>query len=1046
MAPVKYSNLPKTIATVFPSVSDAPIRLQGKRIEHVFENPAEIFNSIKGYYQNEILSQIYKIIGALDFVGNPSMVFSSLLTGVRDFFVTPSQAFLHSPADPSRVGMGVAKGTLSLFSHSASGVFGFISKMSASAGQVVAVLSLDDEFKRWHSDVIVAEAKGLNRQWKRRGVQSVPTMVMRPCYDVFRGVALGLTGVVVNPYVGTKKRGGAGFVKGVAAGTVGIIAKPVVGVLDAFSHASGSVYAMAKSVNVLEKRYQPPKRLRLSYSFGPKAVLMPYDQVTARSVYLLETHPMKISSSRAESIRAMGNEIHVASEVLPMEPGVETYLVASSHRIVLFQIKKESGGDIGTSIRWQVDLTRASSVSCKLQDQGHNGLALIISTTVPKKKVRITRQSSPDRKRGPATLSGPATDEAQGLPQLSIHDAASVTSALDRYDDDDDQQASEVLDSKREFEQEDNLYDESIKSKDGETLEWYTVVAEYQYGRQLNRIHNAICCIIGDFDGVLAYRSASYQGTTEGYTSFGELFFGKRPLGDALVTTPRYDKAVCEDLDVLPWMYDTMFQTLKGKSLERQQKMLVDMRNSWLLSREVSAALKDGTLGDLVDIRARSTFIPRAPPSLSSNVEVGDEVVSGILDELKQGNISYDQACGLLSSHAKSMVVSLSSDSSEVSSVTEGHDVNHDQLFSLDADSDRSGMEIFRSAKQSVLNQGDVFHSARQTSSGVRTPSEIRFYDGPERTPSQTPSTPADVQASRQSLPFLDAMDSSDLRSLAEKNLELQSSSGKSLKSAPLPDADSLADMGASTYSLPLNASRGARESMIPSSVHGQALRLRTESAPAGLVIPKTPKKPPSPPHVPPTVDSLAPSMLDSWISQPDNVPNHSRLSRMESMLEQLIIMNVRHLGHQDGYRIDGQNEEPEMIALRQEIADLRAQVHQATTDGSRREIIAALRNEVKLLKEELRAEKRKGRNNDASDVSDQDEEDKASGGVSGLSLDGQLNRVRPAAVKFARGIEKQGSLVASRLRKGTFPSFDVGSSIPEGDEEDNAERDISSV
>ena len=52
-------NLPGIIAAVFPSVSDAPIRLQGKAIDHVFESPREILSSIKNFYLNETLKQVY---------------------------------------------------------------------------------------------------------------------------------------------------------------------------------------------------------------------------------------------------------------------------------------------------------------------------------------------------------------------------------------------------------------------------------------------------------------------------------------------------------------------------------------------------------------------------------------------------------------------------------------------------------------------------------------------------------------------------------------------------------------------------------------------------------------------------------------------------------------------------------------------------------------------------------------------------------------------------------------------------------------------------
>jgi len=41
-------------------------------------------------------------------------------TGVKDFFYEPALAFIKSPTD---IGLGVLKGTLSLVSHTTSGVF-----------------------------------------------------------------------------------------------------------------------------------------------------------------------------------------------------------------------------------------------------------------------------------------------------------------------------------------------------------------------------------------------------------------------------------------------------------------------------------------------------------------------------------------------------------------------------------------------------------------------------------------------------------------------------------------------------------------------------------------------------------------------------------------------------------------------------------------------------------------------------------------------------------------------------------------------------------
>eukprot|EP00957_Ditylum_brightwellii_P078448 5965705-Ditylum_brightwellii.AAC.1 len=137
--------------------------MHAKIINHVFETPEEIVESLRGFYSNEILRQIYKIIGSLDFVGNPTMVLNSLVAGVRDFFLQPSRELKNSK-DPSKVGVAFFKGTLSLLSHSATGLFGFTSKLSATAGQAAATISLDKQFKRWHAVQVANNAK---RQYER---------------------------------------------------------------------------------------------------------------------------------------------------------------------------------------------------------------------------------------------------------------------------------------------------------------------------------------------------------------------------------------------------------------------------------------------------------------------------------------------------------------------------------------------------------------------------------------------------------------------------------------------------------------------------------------------------------------------------------------------------------------------------------------------------------------------------------------------------------------------------------------------------------------
>ena len=108
-ANVGPQNLQYFVARLFPNISDAPLRLPGKSVKHQFETATDVVENIFKFYSTEALKQFYKIVGALDIVGNPTMLVSSLVTGIRDFILTPSTALMNSPRDPSRLGIGVAQ-------------------------------------------------------------------------------------------------------------------------------------------------------------------------------------------------------------------------------------------------------------------------------------------------------------------------------------------------------------------------------------------------------------------------------------------------------------------------------------------------------------------------------------------------------------------------------------------------------------------------------------------------------------------------------------------------------------------------------------------------------------------------------------------------------------------------------------------------------------------------------------------------------------------------------------------------------------------------
>ena len=946
-------NLPGLIAAVFPSVSDAPIRLQGKAIDHIFESPGEIMSSIKNFYVNETLKQVYKIIGSLDFVGNPTILFSSFVTGVRDLVVAPTSAFLKSPTNVNQVGIGVAKGAISLFSHSASGIFGFSAKMSATAGQAVAILSLDAEFRQWHRDRVVSEAANLNRVWKRRGVQSVSEMVTRPVGDIVLGVVMGATGFFTSPYKGLRRGGGIGLLQGVAVGTAGVIAKPLVGFLDAFTHFSATAHDIAKSVNVLERRYQPALKLRLPYIFGPMNVLAAFDPDAARSVYLLKIFPPKAKRTNLKrDDPARWKEIHVASEVLLMEPGVETYAIATTIRVLLIKLKKDGGGSLAPTFCWEVDLTGRAVVSSRVSDHGHNGVALTITKRAQDGKTEVAF-ASPDAK------------VKQNLPETTQVDydngqTANISSA--RYFDSgyvpeeevelevNGETTSEYLDSENPRtttsetipggELENTYHEHGATERAGEVLEWFTVLAEYQHRRQLTNLHNAISCIVGDFNAVIIDRGRAHEQNTEGSTLFGMFGFEGGITDGKAAHTANYELVAA--LESLPWMHEDVFKICKGRPRSQQRETLAKFRQNWVFARDLEASMAQGGPAWLVETRARAMFVSEAAPPVPQFLDPEDPVVKEVLSQLEQGNISSEQANKLL--------------------------LSRDELSSVETSHHEDSVSVLSKDVEKLLETRSRANSSDHAPSGEIPGQRASFGDQRSRSPSLGPSI-----GSRSGL--------DELRSLGrgmseDKTAQIQidrlssrlddskeifhSTRMESIPSVLFVEKDP-EHTGTLSEKQRLVGTVETRDSAINGVIGSATSRQQTtvgDGDMAHLKYPVPVEKRKVSDGGSTRADGLGNAAIDTSVSGPPKPSPDSRMDKMESILEQLVILNATQAqikappaDTSDVHSVTSESKATN--AIRSELDDLRAKAQTRMKEDE------VLKNELAALRQQL-AERRK--------------------------------------------------------------------------------------
>ena len=495
------------------------------------------------------------------------MLLTSFLSGVHDMVVAPSVALLNSPTDPSKVGLIFAQGTLSMVSYSTSGFFGTLAKVSASAGQGVAAMSLDADFREWHRNEILTDATNINRVWKKRGVQNVGRMVARPIADIVFGVTGGVVGVITSPIKGYRRSGNRGLAEGVCVGVVGLLARPMVGFLDSFSHFAGSIHDVAKSVNVLDKRVQPAKRLRLPYAFATMAILAPYDEDNARAQKLLQRFPLlandQLDRSTGEGI------VHV--EVLASTE-TETFIIATSHRVAVVRVTWEASGASVSSLCWQGRFSATQTVSSIVDeyDQGH-GSSL---TLLRRAKGTALRQTEDD------------AANQRGLSSLRMVNFVTPKQKIGRED-------------------EEGLKNKTLEKSGFAAEDQFTVVGEYRFRHQLIKIHNALCCISQKFEKILFDpTSPDCQRRKEGCLSFGGYHFHDTSAAE---TTDEF--VLPDSMESIPWISNSVLLDCRGKTTSEQKLYLHALREGWSVDKEIALADSEGGPAWLVHVRAKSRFV-----------------------------------------------------------------------------------------------------------------------------------------------------------------------------------------------------------------------------------------------------------------------------------------------------------------------------------------------------------------------------------------------------------------------------------------------------
>ncbi|KAI9512588.1 hypothetical protein F5148DRAFT_973480 [Russula earlei] len=305
------------------NVKDAPLRMNALAITDMRLTAVDLQTRIMYHYRQDVLRQLYRILGSADFIGNPVGLFTNVSSGVADIFYEP----FHGAVMRHDIGVGIAKGAASFFKKTVFGLSDSVTKVTSSIGKGLSAATLDSEYQK---------QRRLNQ--RRNKPRHAIYGVTAGAEAFASSIASGVEGVVMKPIEGAESEGALGFFKGVGKGLVGAITKPAVGFFDLASNLSEGV---RNTTTVFD--HPARERVRLPRHVPPDGVLVPFSERSAIGQYWLKD--LENGACR--------EEIYVAHINLPGGDGVALLTV---DRMLVFGTKK-------LRLNWDISLMQVQRVN-----------------------------------------------------------------------------------------------------------------------------------------------------------------------------------------------------------------------------------------------------------------------------------------------------------------------------------------------------------------------------------------------------------------------------------------------------------------------------------------------------------------------------------------------------------------------------------------------------------------------------------------------------------------------------------------------------------
>lgn len=245
----QLSEMKRCLGLTLIKFEDALIEFNEFKDKHHFETLEVYVRAIKSHYKQELKWQAAKILGTVDFLGNPLGFYDDVAEGIYSLLRDGSVTSL-----------------VKNFSH---GISNSTAKLTESISDGLGRVVLDEQDTETRQRILeVSSGTNSTGEHLRAGLKGLGF-----------GLLGGMTSIVKHTYVGAQTDGLHGFISGLGKGIVGTVTKPVIGVLDLASETANAVRERSKSSN---RTLPDRKRLPRCVTGAPGGLLPPFSSVQSK--------------------------------------------------------------------------------------------------------------------------------------------------------------------------------------------------------------------------------------------------------------------------------------------------------------------------------------------------------------------------------------------------------------------------------------------------------------------------------------------------------------------------------------------------------------------------------------------------------------------------------------------------------------------------------------------------------------------------------------------------------------------------------------------